>query len=83
MGGTKDDLTGRAQKLREQHDVRSLRRESASGVDFELSYLRTGPFEGRSTVVVVPGGPGLGSVAPCGMIGIAVRRVLRIARQKL
>lgn len=44
--------------------LRRVRRpESASTPSFDLSYVRTGPSS-TSPVVIIPGGPGLGSVLP-------------------
>lgn len=55
---------GRAERLRRQHEVRTVNRPAAAGSTFPLSYARTGPFDGRPSVVVVPGGPGMGSIVP-------------------
>lgn len=53
------------------HNVRRVRRPGLSGPgeslasEFDLAYVRTGPQTGIPTVVI-PGGPGLGSVFPYG-----------------
>ena len=69
----------RAAGLRRAYRVRSVSRPAAGGGQFALSYVRTGPFDGRPTIVVVPGGPGLGSVVPYA----GLRRWARRARVDL
>lgn len=50
---------------RRTRGVRCLRRPpTASTPEFDLAYVRTGPRTGRPPAVVIPGGPGLGSVLP-------------------
>ena len=69
----------RAAGLRRAYRVRSVSRPAAGGGQFALGYVRTGPFDGRPTIVVVPGGPGLGSVLPYA----GLRRWARRARVDL
>ena len=58
--------------------VRNLQRPAtANSPAFELAYVRTGPFAQRPPALVIPGGPGLGSVLPYrGLRAIAARRGL-------
>lgn len=58
--------------------VRSVRRPARAGSpDFDLAYVRTGPVGQHPPVVVIPGGPGLGSVLPYRTLrAIAARRGL-------
>ena len=56
--------------------VSQVRRpESADSPAFDLAYVRTGPRSERPPTVVIPGGPGLGSILPYRtMRAIAARR---------
>ncbi|MCS6711808.1 alpha/beta hydrolase [Brachybacterium sp. EF45031] len=54
----------RAAQLRHRHRVRSVERPLRSGGTLPLAVVRSGPVPGRPTIVVVPGGPGIGSVVP-------------------
>src|SRR5690606_28813250 len=58
--------------------VRVLRRPATEDTPaFDLTYTRTGPIGQRPPVVVIPGGPGLGSVLPYRTLrSIASRRGL-------
>lgn len=58
---TRDRVAARVAAL---PGVRSVRRPGAAGTPaFDLGYVRTGPT-GGTPVLVIPGGPGLGSVLP-------------------
>ena len=46
--------------LRRRLAARTVQRPTSAGGSFPLTYLRTGPFPGRPTILVIPGGPGLG-----------------------
>lgn len=58
--------------------VQTLRRPAAEDTPaFDLTYVRTGPYGQRPPAVVIPGGPGLGSVLPYRTLrAIASRRGL-------
>ncbi|EPH03408.1 hypothetical protein HMPREF1531_01468 [Propionibacterium sp. oral taxon 192 str. F0372] len=61
-GSTARSLVGTASRW--LVDVSSIRRPATNDSPaFDLSYIRTGP-RGRIPVLVVPGGPGLGSILP-------------------
>lgn len=60
-GLDRDRYAARAARIRRRHRTRSVDRPTASGGAFPLTYMRTGPFPGRPTIVVIPGGPGLGT----------------------
>ncbi|UNK71313.1 alpha/beta fold hydrolase [Microbacterium sp. H1-D42] len=65
---------------RDTRGVRRLRRPAtASAPAFELTYVRTGPSSARPPAVVIPGGPGLGSVLPYRTLrAIAARRGIEL-----
>ncbi|SFB54433.1 alpha/beta hydrolase fold [Amycolatopsis marina] len=51
------------ERLRRQPGVTSVRRPAADGIEFDLTYVRTGP-RADTPVLFIPGGPGLGAVYP-------------------
>lgn len=50
---------------RRTRGVRRLRRPATTSTpEFDLTYVRSGPGDGRPPAVVIPGGPGLASILP-------------------
>lgn len=60
--------SGKATRLERRLGAQSVRRPTAAGGEFDLRYLRTGPFpdtpSGAAPSVVIPGGPGLAATLP-------------------